>query len=76
MRMNRPPAPQRVRAPAWALAGSALPLGCATSSEPDPDTDRSWVPLVVAQGWQRAPAGADPMAHHAHTGAIASGERD
>jgi hypothetical protein len=72
MQMNRPPAPRCIRAPAWALAGSALLFGCAMTSEPEP----SWIPLVVAQDWQSAPAGADPMAHHTDSGVIACGEQD
>jgi hypothetical protein len=63
-----------MRAPAWALAGGALLLGCATSY--DPDMDASWAPLVVAQAWQPAPAGTDPMAYHAGADMIACGEQD
>jgi hypothetical protein len=75
MHTNRPRAPRCVRGPAWALACSALVLGCATSPA-DPDTDLSWVPLVLAEGWQPAPAGADPMAHHTDADVIPCGEQD
>ena len=75
MHTKRPRPRRCVRGPAWALACSALLLGCAASPA-DPDTDPSWIPLVLAEAWQPAPAGADPMAHHADADAIACGEQD
>lgn len=77
MHTDRPRASRCVRTPAWALAASALVLGCATSppdSDPDPSIDPSWVPLVLAEEWQPAPA--DPMASHAGGDTIACGEAD
>lgn len=62
------------RGPAWALASGALLLGCASPADPDPDP--SWVPLVLAESWQTAPAGADPLAHHAGADAIVCGAGD
>jgi hypothetical protein len=74
MHTKRSRASRCVRGPAWTLALSALLLGCAPPA--DPDTDPSWLPLVLAEGWQPAPPGADPMADHAGAGAIACGEED
>jgi hypothetical protein len=73
MHTHRPRAPRCVRTLAWALACSALLPGCAASSDP-PDPEPSWVPLVLAEEWQPAPA--DPMASHAGADAIACGEQD
>jgi hypothetical protein len=73
MYTSRPRASRCVRTLARALAGSALVLGCATPPA-DPDTDPSWVPLVLAEEWQPAPE--DPMAHHADGDTITCGEQD
>jgi hypothetical protein len=63
-----------VRGPAWALTCNALLLGC--SASPAPDTDSSWIPLVLPEAWQPAPAVADPMGHHLDADAIVCGEQD
>lgn len=74
MHTKRPRSWRRVRWSAWALASGALLLGCALPGDPAPDP--SWVPLVLAEDWQPAPASTDPMAEHAGPDAIPCGEGD
>lgn len=74
MYMQRPRASWCVRGSAWALASGALLLGCASPA--DPDLDPSWIPLVLPEDWQPAPAGDDPMAGHTGPDAIACGAGD
>jgi hypothetical protein len=75
MHTKRPRPWRRVRRPGWALACSALLLGCAESPA-HPDTDLPWIPLVLAEAWQAAPAGTDPMGEHLDADAILCGEQD
>lgn len=74
MHTQRPRPWRCVRGSAWALACGALVLGCASSEDPDPTP--AWVPLVLAEDWQPALAGADPIAHHTGADAIVCGEQD
>ncbi|WP_224242046.1 hypothetical protein [Hyalangium gracile] len=74
MHTTRPLPRRGALGPTWALACSALLIGC--SAAPDPQTDTTWVPLVLAESWQPAPAGADPMAHPTGSDVLACGRQD
>jgi hypothetical protein len=74
MHTKSPRAWRCVREPGWALACSALLIGCAAPADTDPDL--SWIPLVLAEAWLPAPAGTDPMGHHLDAEAILCGEQD